>query len=83
MDTNNNFLESSDSVRSAQPLKHAQAVTFDTPLKLELGGALPSVTVVYETYGQLNAAKDNAVLICQAISGDSHVARHDDDHRVE
>ena len=46
------------------------------PLKLELGGELPSVTVVYETYGQLNAARDNAVLVCHAISGDSHVAQH-------
>jgi homoserine O-acetyltransferase len=74
----NNLFDSSDSVRTAQPLKHAQTVTFDTPLKLELGGELPSVTVVYETYGMLNAAKDNAVLVCHAISGDSHVAQHDD-----
>ena len=74
----NNLFESSDSVRSAQPLKHAQTVTFDAPLKLELGGELPSVTVVYETYGRLNASKDNAVLVCHAISGDSHVARHND-----
>ncbi|MGD0652137.1 MAG: homoserine O-acetyltransferase [Verrucomicrobiia bacterium] len=73
-----NILDSSDSIRSAQPLKHTQTVTFDTPLKLELGNELPLVTVVYETYGQLNAAKDNVVLICHAISGDSHVAKHND-----
>jgi homoserine O-acetyltransferase len=70
--------ESSDSVRHARPLRHAQSVTFDQALELELGGHLPSVTVAYETYGQLNAACDNAVLACHAISGDSHVARHDD-----
>jgi homoserine O-acetyltransferase len=70
--------DSSDEVRSAAPLAHAGHVTFDTPLKLELGGELPEVTVTYETYGELNAAGDNAVLICHAISGDSHVARHDD-----
>ena len=40
----NNLFESSDSVRSAQPLKHAQTVTFDAPLKLELGDELPSVS---------------------------------------
>jgi len=69
---------SSDSGRTARPLKHAQYVTFDEPLKLEAGGELPSVTVAYETYGQLNPSCDNAVLICHALSGDSHVAAHDD-----
>ena len=70
--------DSSDAVRSAAPLLHARHVTFDAPLKLELGGELPEVSVAYETYGELNDAGDNAVLICHAISGDSHVARHDD-----
>jgi homoserine O-acetyltransferase len=69
--------QSSDSVRSGRPLRHAQSVTFDGPVSLELGGRLPSVTVAYETYGRLNGARDNAVLVGHAISGDSHVARHD------
>ncbi|MCE5268116.1 MAG: homoserine O-acetyltransferase [Planctomycetaceae bacterium] len=69
---------SSDSNRQARPLKHAKRATLGGPLKLELGGSLPAVTVVYETYGRLNAARDNAVFICHAISGDSHVARHDE-----
>jgi homoserine O-acetyltransferase/O-succinyltransferase len=68
---------SSDSVRSSAPLAYARSVTFDEPLTLALGGTLPEVTVAYETYGELNARRDNAVLICHAISGDSHVARHD------
>ena len=68
--------ESSDSVRHAKPLRYVQTATFDGTLKLELGGELPSVTVMYETYGQLNTARDNAVLVCHAISGDSHVAQH-------
>jgi homoserine O-acetyltransferase/O-succinyltransferase len=72
-----NLLESSDSVRHARPLRHAQSVTLAEPLELELGGRLASVTVAYETYGQLNAARANAILVCHAISGDSHVARHD------
>lgn len=42
------------------------------PLQCEVGGHLPSVTVAYETWGTLNAAKDNAILICHALSGDSH-----------
>ncbi len=72
------ILESSDNVRHARPLRYAQTVTFDRALRLEMGGELPSVTVAYETYGQLNATKDNAVLVCHAISGDSHVAKHDE-----
>ncbi len=68
----------SDSGRHARPLRFAQSFTFAGPFRLELGGQLPSVTTAYETFGQLNAARDNAVLICHAISGDSHVARHDE-----
>jgi homoserine O-acetyltransferase len=73
-----NPFESSDSVRHSRPLRYVQSATLDQPLELELGGQLASVTVAYETYGQLNAARDNAVLVCHAISGDSHVARHDE-----
>jgi homoserine O-acetyltransferase/O-succinyltransferase len=38
----------------------------------DLGAKLPSVDVAYETWGRLNPAKDNAVLVCHALSGDSH-----------
>jgi homoserine O-acetyltransferase/O-succinyltransferase len=71
------IFESSDSIRSGKPLTYAQSITFAEPLDLELDGRLPQVTVAYETYGRLNARRDNAVLICHALSGDSHVARHD------
>ncbi len=71
--------DSSDSVRTAKPLKYVQTVTFHEPLNLELGGRLPEVTVAFETYGQLNSQRDNAILICHALSGDSHVAQHEAD----
>jgi homoserine O-acetyltransferase/O-succinyltransferase len=74
----NDDFDSSDSARTARPLTHAQTITFDGPWTLERGGRLPSVTVAYETYGTLNEDRSNAVLICHALSGDSHVARHDD-----
>jgi homoserine O-acetyltransferase/O-succinyltransferase len=74
----NDLFDSSDSARNARPLKYAQYVTIDEPLELELGESLPQVTVAYETYGRLNDRADNAVLVCHALSGDSHVARHDD-----
>lgn len=41
-------------------------------LECEAGGRLPQVTVAYETWGELSAAKDNAILVCHALSGDSH-----------
>jgi len=72
------FFDSSDSVRHARPVKYAETVTLDGPLRLEGGGELPSVQVTYETYGKLSASRDNAVLICHALSGDSHVAAHDE-----
>jgi homoserine O-acetyltransferase len=40
----------------------------------ESGQSLPGFTLRYETYGRLNAARDNAVVICHALSGDHHCA---------
>src|SRR5690554_644166 len=47
---------------------------FDEPLRLKSGGVLPSYELVYETYGELNADRSNAVLVCHALSGSHHVA---------
>ncbi len=69
--------QSSDSVRSARPLQYAREAHFPFPLSLEMGGVLPEFSLCFETYGCLNEKKDNAILICHALSGDSHVARHD------
>ncbi len=44
------------------------------PFRLVSGAELPEVTVAYQTYGALNAAKSNAVLICHALTLDQHVA---------
>lgn len=43
------------------------------PVTLERGDSLPEVTVAYETWGTLNAARDNAVLVEHALTGDAHV----------
>lgn len=51
-----------------------QIAHFDTPLKLQCGKVLPQFHLVYETYGSLNAARSNAVLICHALSGHHHAA---------
>ena len=46
----------------------------EQPFVFEQGGKIPAVTIRYETYGRLNPAKDNAILICHALSGDHHCA---------
>ena len=46
----------------------------DRPFELVTGGRLDEVEVAYETYGELNADRTNAVFICHALSGDAHAA---------
>ncbi|WP_300342911.1 homoserine O-acetyltransferase [Nesterenkonia sp.] len=44
------------------------------PFSFETGGHLPQVRLAYETWGELNQAGDNAVLVAHALTGDTHVA---------
>jgi homoserine O-acetyltransferase/O-succinyltransferase len=52
----------------------AQNAHFDTPIKLRGGAELPAYDIAYETYGELNAARSNAVLVCHALNASHHVA---------
>jgi len=55
---------------------------FDTELQLESGRVLGPLTLAYETYGALNAAKSNAILVTHAWTGDAHAAgKHAEDDR--
>jgi len=48
--------------------------TWLEPFALESGAVLGPITLAYETYGRLNAARDNAILLLHALSGDAHAA---------
>ncbi len=58
-----------------QPTREGD-VTFacDAPFQLEAGGALQPVTIRYAVYGELNARRDNVVLVCHALSGSARAA---------
>ena len=47
---------------------------FSEPLPLQSGASLADYTLVYETYGSLNAERSNAVLVCHALNASHHVA---------
>ena len=69
---------SEDSVGIVEP----QQIHIDEPLTLRSGKVLPACDIVYETYGELNAEKTNAILVCHALSGDHHAAGyHADDEK--
>ena len=59
-----------------------ETFSFDAPFTLQNGQTLPRFELIVETYGELNADKSNAVLICHALSGTHHAAgRHSADDK--
>ncbi|MEG3582208.1 MAG: homoserine O-acetyltransferase [Chloroflexota bacterium] len=69
----------SDLLRSSETSKHLKFLKLEVPFVLKSGETIEDLLVAYETYGTLNSNKSNAVLVCHAISGDSHVAKHSKD----
>ena len=63
--------------RTNVPPEGALVVTLEGELDLASGRRLTSVEVAYETFGRLSADGSNAVLVCHALSGDSHVTSGD------
>jgi len=52
----------------------AKRARFAEPLRLKSGAVLPEFELAYETYGELNAERSNAVLVCHALNASHHVA---------
>ena len=51
-----------------------QYFEYDAPFPLERGGELPALRIAYHTYGRMNAAGDNVVWVCHALTANSDVA---------
>ncbi|HSS06068.1 MAG TPA: alpha/beta fold hydrolase, partial [Rhodanobacteraceae bacterium] len=63
-----------DGMAGSVGIVEAQRASFDEPLALSSGATLLAFELMYETYGRLNAAKSNAILICHALNASHHVA---------
>ena len=52
----------------------AQFYTYDRPFELECGEVLPSLTIAYDTFGELNSERSNVIWVCHALTANSDVA---------
>tara|TARA_R110002072_G_scaffold622_4_gene4779 strand:+ start:19751 stop:20935 length:1185 start_codon:yes stop_codon:yes gene_type:complete len=66
--------QTNDALAHSVGIVSPQKMHFDQALALVSGKTLKQYDLVYETYGELNSAHSNAVLICHALSGDHHAA---------
>ena len=54
-------------------LNNIKTILIEKPLKLDCGKTINNFPLAYETYGSLNEKKDNAILVCHALTGDQFV----------
>ena len=71
------ILDSTDGTRLVEanrPSSKVLRLPESEPLRLACDQLLAPISIAYETYGTLNAAKSNAILVCHALTGDQYVA---------
>ena len=68
--TDPDYLNGVDEVGLVKPKEFRD----DSPFQFERGGEIASINLRYETYGELAPNKENAILICHALTGDHHCA---------
>ncbi len=68
------YLNMNRSTSAGIVAQHSFTFAQERPFQLESGATLSPVAIAYETYGQLNADKSNAILIAHALSGSAHAA---------
>jgi len=62
------------SLKNSVGIVKPEKLHFSKPLELRSGRVLPVFDLIFETYGELNASRSNAILVCHALSGDHHAA---------
>ncbi len=58
---------------ASTPAEHVFTITEEQPLTLDSGGSLAPVRIAYQTIGELNPEKSNAILVCHALTGDQYM----------
>ena len=74
MTANRKRLSAVQNTEATAPTGPVMQFGLEKPLKLDSGAVLSPFQIAYQSYGTLNAARSNAILICHALTGDQHVA---------
>ena len=60
-----------------EEIKGFKTFKYDRSFEMKLGGAVEAMEIVYETWGELNEEKDNAILLHTGLSASSHAKSHE------